>query len=171
MGNGWVWAVERCWKMCILNGITSWTNFRGFFFPQFPQDIMLIIFFFFIFKKRESYIFYICFDFFGDCGKGGFFWWRFLRFLDFLAFLDFLVFLVYLDFMENLVYPGISCPPAPQKAGFHFALLSPCTIFREDRLRLGRGKNEKRCFSFCSSLALHYLCPHFSYIYIYLRLW
>ena len=46
MGNGWVWAVERCWKMCILNGITSWTNLRGFFFPQFPQDIMLIIFFF-----------------------------------------------------------------------------------------------------------------------------
>ena len=46
MGNGWVWTVERCWKMCILNGITSWTNFRGFFFPQFPQDIMLIIFFF-----------------------------------------------------------------------------------------------------------------------------
>ena len=24
---------------------------------------------------------------------------------------------------------GISCPPASQKAGFHFALLSPCTIF------------------------------------------
>ena len=58
-----------------------------------------------------------------------------------------------------------------KNAVFHFALLSPCTIFREDRLRLGRGKNEKRCFSFCSSLALHYLCPHFSYIYIYLRLW
>ena len=30
-------------------------------------------------------------------------------FLWFLDFLDFLVFLVYLDFMENLVYPGISC--------------------------------------------------------------
>ena len=72
----------------------------------------------------------------GDSFGGGF-----LRVLDFLVYLDFLVFLdfldylvfqVYLDFMENLVYPGISCiscPPVPQKAGFHFALLSPCTIF------------------------------------------
>ena len=30
-------------------------------------------------------------------------------------------------------------PPVPQKAGFHFALLSPCTpLLREGRLRLGR---------------------------------
>ena len=81
----------------------------------------------------------------------------FLDFLDFLAFLDYLVFLVYLDFMENLVYPGISClwrlkklffillfsrlALSLEKIGcgseeaktknvvFHFALLSPCTIF------------------------------------------
>ena len=62
-------------------------------------------------------------DSFGDGFLG------FLDFLDFLVFLDYLVFLVYLDFMENLVYSGISCPLVPQKAGFHFALLSPCTIF------------------------------------------
>ena len=78
----------------------------------------------------------------------------FLDFLDFLAFLDYLVFLVYLDFMENLVYPAPRCLKKQvfillfsrlalslEKIGcgseeaktknvvFHFALLSPCTIF------------------------------------------
>ena len=42
---------------------------------------------------------------------------------------------------------------------FYFAFRSTCTIFTENRLRLGNeNKNTFHAFLFCISLDLHYLC-------------
>ena len=41
---------------------------------------------------------------------------------------------------------------------FHLPLLSPFTIFPEERRRLGRGKCRKLHFPFASALTFHYLC-------------
>ena len=41
---------------------------------------------------------------------------------------------------------------------FALALRSPCTIFGEDRQRLGRANWQILRLCLCSSLALHYLC-------------
>ena len=84
MGNGWVWIVERCWKMCILNGITSWTSFRGGFLSTVSTGYHVNHFFLSSFLKREKAIYFIFALIFsgivekGDSFGGGF--WGFLIF-------------------------------------------------------------------------------------------
>ena len=63
-------------------------------------------------------------------------------------------------------------PPVPQKAGFHFALLSPCTSLE----KIGCGSEEAKTKNVVFHFALLSPCTIFAltfhtYIYIYLRLW
>ena len=61
-------------------------------------------------------------------------------------------------------------PPAPQKAGFHFALLSPCTSLE----KIGCGSEAAKTKNVVFHFALLSSCTIFAltfHTYIYLRLW